>query len=135
MKSDWGSRHACEGSASEPPAISLQNVMCFIMISVKWATGMTSFQNAEMIKNDTRTYSGHDDFFNVLEDTLPLLRLSGRSVREKLLHVTWLHIWNDPPLANGAQILCNVVHQLLTWSITDSIKAGVIVQSRSEYVI
>lgn len=72
------------------------------------------------------TYSWHDDFFDVVEDTLPVLRLCRRSVGEKLLHVTWLHIWDHPPLPDGAQVLCDVVHQLLTWSVTDTATAGII---------
>lgn len=60
------------------------------------------------------TYSWHDDFLDVIEDALPVLGLCRRSVGEKLLHVTWLHVWDHPPLPDGAQVLCDVVHQLLT---------------------
>lgn len=72
------------------------------------------------------TYSWHDDFLDVIEDILPVLRLRRRSIREQLLHVTWFHIWNHPPLPDGAQVLCDVVHQLLTWSVTDTVTAGMI---------
>lgn len=70
------------------------------------------------------TYSWHDDLLDVVEDTLPVLRVWRGSVREKLLHVTRLYIWNHPPLPDGAQVLCDVVHQLLTWSVTDTVTAG-----------
>lgn len=77
------------------------------------------------------TYSWHDDFLDVIEDILPVLRLRRSSVREKLPHVTWLHIWNHPPLPDGAQVLCDVVHQLLTWSVTDIVTTGIIMENIS----
>lgn len=60
------------------------------------------------------TYTWHDDFLNIIEDTVPVLRLCGCSVGQKLLHVTWLHVWNNLPVPDGDQVLCDVVHQLLT---------------------
>lgn len=71
------------------------------------------------------TYSRHDDFLNVLKDALPVLRLRGRSVREKLLHVAWFHIWNDSPLPDGAQVLCDVIHHLLPWAVKTTVVAEI----------
>lgn len=107
MKSDWGSRHACEGSASEPPAEEDEKIL------YKADRERCTLPSHVTIMDDI-IYSWHDDFLNVVEDTLPVLRLCGRCVGEKLLHVTWLHIWNHPSLPDGAQVLCDVVDQLLT---------------------
>lgn len=114
MKSDWGSMHACEGSASEPPGKKMRNTFFFCR----------GFKLLIWLKKTVGTYSWHDDLLDVIEDTLPVLRVWRRSVREKLLHVTRLYIWNHPPLPDGAQVLCDVVHQLLTWSVTDTVTAG-----------
>lgn len=114
MKSDWGSMHACEGSASEPPGEKDEKHIFFCR----------GFKLLIWLKKTVGTYSWHDDLLDVIEDTLPVLRVWRRSVREKLLHVTRLYIWNHPPLPDGAQVLCDVVHQLLTWSVTDTVTAG-----------
>ena len=60
------------------------------------------------------TYTWHDDSLDVIEDILPVLWLCRRSVREKVLHVARFHIRNHPPLPDSAQVLRDVVHQLLT---------------------
>lgn len=49
-----------------------------------------------------------------MKDSVPVLRLRRRGVRQETFHVTWLHIGNNIPLPNGEQILGDVVHQLLT---------------------
>lgn len=63
---------------------------------------------------DDRSYSWHDDFLNVAEDTVPVLWLCRRSFRDKILHVSRLHVRNHPPLPDGEQVLGDVVHQLFT---------------------
>lgn len=63
---------------------------------------------------DDRSYSRHDDFLKVVEDTVPVLWLCRRSFCDKILHVSRLHVWNHPPLPDREQVLGDVVHQLLT---------------------
>lgn len=70
------------------------------------------------------SYSRHDDILKVPEDILPVLWLCRCSFRDKFLHVPWLHVWNHPPFPQSDHVLGDVVHQLLSWSVTDSVKAG-----------
>ena len=55
---------------------------------------------------------GHDDALDVLEDRVPAVRLGGRTVGEQLPHIPGLHLRDHLPVSDGAQVLCDVVHQL-----------------------
>lgn len=121
MKSDWDSRRACEGSASEPPGQrDRKTLACHKCIS--WSFQWTEQARWIQIGFCCDTYPRHDDLLNVIEDILPVLRLRRCSLRKKLPHVARFHIRNDPPLPDGAQVLCDVVHHLLTWSVRDHCK-------------